>query len=601
MSAAGSKNKKMSPLEQERADQESAKLATEIFRQILKGLKNISIYRHAESRFNEYLQPAYDAMVAFLATEGTLPLKLSPYTLEFKKNVIYEEQSKENLTYKFYRDGMRFLVFREGLAIEELRDFLLLAIEHYSEDQLFQEDTITKLWKAAFQNIEYVVVESFEFEDMSPEEVEIEVEKVVAYLRKQLAANSDDITRFARLDVEDLALELSDVDQVRGGIISGRPATDNDKEYVQAEMIVEEKKRVFAKVVLILFQILERDFKKEDYDMIAEAFSQVLDALILAEDIRGCVAVVYRFDQIAAIPTLDPKHRQNVQLIRHTFVNRMSEADRLRAIGQYLMLAKELDEAAIKAYLSVIQGDVVGPLIELLEGIERAEARNILIDGLSVLGRDRPDAFADRLDHKSSKLVKDLLSILLKIDPPNKLEYFSRCFDHPNLMIRLEGLRAVAQVGTDAAMMHLEKAMDDSDLQMRLGAYRALSGGNPVVASPIFIKMMESEAYLNRDKREQIAIATALGETRTRDALQYFSGVFSMKGTIFQRSRLADLKQMAIIGLAALGGVHAFNLLAQVVKDRHQGKDVIEAAHKTALRLKEQLTQGAPRAPNQGR
>lgn len=601
MSTAGPKKQKVSPLEQERADQESARLATEVFRQILKGLKNISIYRHAESRFNEYLQPAFDGLEQFLAVNGTMPLKLSPYTLEFKKHVIYEEQSKENLTYKFYRDGMRFLVFREGIAIEELRDFLLLAMEHHTDDQLFQEDTITKLWKANFQNIEYVVVESFEFEDMSPEEVEIEVEKVVAYLRKQLAANSDDITRFARLDVEDLALELSDVDQVRGGIISGRTATERDKEYVQAELLVEEKKRVFAKVVLILFQILERDFKKEDYDMIAEAFSQVLDALILAEDIRGCVAVVYRFDQIAAIPNLDPKHRQNVQLIRHTFVNRMSEPDRLRAIGQYLTLAKELDEAAVKAYLSVVQGDVVNPLIDLLEGLERQDARDLLIDALAVLGRDRPDTFADRLDHKSSKLVRDMLAVLLKIDPPKKLDYFSRCFDHPNLMIRLEGLKAVAQVGSDAAMMHLEKAMDDPDLQMRLGAFRALSAGNPAVAAPLFAKMMESDAYLGREKREQIAIATALGETRTREALDFFSKVFGMKGTLLQRGRTNDLKQMAIVGLAAMGGVHAFNVLAQVVKDRGQGKDVIEAAHKAALRLKEQLTQAQQRAGHQGR
>src|SRR6185295_17648922 len=112
---------------------------------------------------------------AFLELDPVLPLKLTPYTLEFKKQVIYEDQNKENLTYKFYRDGMRFLMFRQGLPIEELLRFVLIAMESRSEAAQFQEDTITRLWKEQFSSIEYVVMEGFGFGDMSEEEVQIEV------------------------------------------------------------------------------------------------------------------------------------------------------------------------------------------------------------------------------------------------------------------------------------------------------------------------------------------------------------------------------------------------------------------------------------------
>src|SRR5688572_21623601 len=194
--------------EVDQEDLRAAQEAAEAFRLLLKGIKNIGIYRHVENRFPEFLQPAFKALTAFLKENEILPLKLQPYTLEYKKQVIYEDQDKENLTYKFYRDGMRFLLFRRGIAIDELLRFVMIAISTLNDRQLFNEDTITRLWKENFQNIEWVVVENFGFSDMSEEEVEVEVEKIVAYLKHQLAANSDDITRFARFSVEDLELQL---------------------------------------------------------------------------------------------------------------------------------------------------------------------------------------------------------------------------------------------------------------------------------------------------------------------------------------------------------------------------------------------------------
>src|SRR6185436_19964204 len=81
----------------------NAQEISQILALLLKGIKNIGIYKHAESRYREYLEPAHKALDAFLEIEPVLPLKLTPYSLEYKKHVVYEDQNKENLTYKFYR------------------------------------------------------------------------------------------------------------------------------------------------------------------------------------------------------------------------------------------------------------------------------------------------------------------------------------------------------------------------------------------------------------------------------------------------------------------------------------------------------------------
>ncbi len=572
------------------ADDAVAQDIAQMFALLLKGLKNIGIYRHAENRYAEFLAPAHQMMSSFLEREMILPLKLGPYTLEFKKRVIYEDQNKENLTYKFYRDGMRFLIFRQGVPVEELLRFLLLILDSHADASYAHEDTITRLWKEDFRFIEYIVVEGFEFGDMTPEQVEIEVDRIVSYLRKQLEANSADVTRFARLDVEDLKLELSDVDQVRGGIISGRPARSEDKQWVQDELYLEEKKRLFAKMVLILFQLLERDCRESDLAAMTESFVQVLDSLLVSEDVRGAVAVLHRFDKIGTKNTLGEEQRGLVRRIRDTFARRMAEPERLQTVTQYMALSKSLDELAVRSYLSVLSADQVPLLLDMLEGMERAEARRILVEVCAELGKNDVDQFALRLSHRSSNVVKDMLAIIDRIDPPNKLDLYAKCLDHPNIVVRLDVLKTIGRASGERALKYLEKAARDPEIQLRMQAYRMLAVRSSDRAVPLLGEVFAAPDFLDRDKREQTAIVLGLGDARTPEALQMLTAPLLVKTTLFNRAKTTDMKLLAIRGLAAARTVEAFNLLAREVQNRNHPKEVLEAAHKAALRLRAELT-----------
>ncbi len=573
---------------QEAADLEAAQQASNVIALLLKGIKNIGIYRHAESRYPEFLAPAFAVLTDFLNDLGIMALKLGPYTLEYKKQVVYEDQDKENLTYKFYKDGMRYLIFRKGIPPEELLRFVLLAIGQLSDQALFQEDMITRLWKEEFEFIDHVVVEGFGFGDLSEEEVEIEVEKIIGYLRKQLAANYDDITRFARLSADDLELQLSDVEQVRGGIVSGRTSSTQDREFIQEEIFQEEKKRLFAKMVLILFQVLEFEADPSDYESMTESFVQVLDTLLVSEDVKGAVALLQRFEKITE-RDLPPERRDMIVRMAEEFRRRMVEPQRIQQVGQYLALSRKLDESAVLAYLRCCGEDELITLVDMLASMERNEGRSILIELLAEIGAHHVGVFARRLDHNSSNVVKDMLAIIHRINPDNKLSLIARCLDHPNIMIRLEGLKTLAKAENSEALRYIEKAMQDTDIQMRLGAFRALAQRSPARAAKNFIAMMQSEDYDRREQRERITIATALGETRTQEALNYLASIFEQKGNLFNRTKFNNQKLMAIVGLQAMHSVAAFKILAREVQNRANSKEVMQAAHKAALRLKVEI------------
>jgi len=575
--------------------------AAEVFQLLLKGIKNIGIYRHAETRYIEYLEPAHRALTRFLERHESLPLKLKPYALEYDGETIYEDEDRENLTYKFYKDGVRYLIFRAGIPREELLAFVLLSIESLKDSQLFQEDMVTRLWKQDLAYIEHIVVEGFGFGDLSEDEVQIEVDKVIGLLRKQLAANSDDIARFARLSLEDLDLQMSDVEQVRGGIISGRPARPADKGRLQDALLAEQKELVFRKMVLILFQMLEYDFEPEDYDMMSEATGQVLDSLILSEDIRGAVALVERFDRILKRDL--PAHRKvMIERLRDGTKHKMLETQRLEAVANYLTLARDIDDEAVRTYLSECREEHVPLMLELLSKAERTDARRVLVDVLSKLAKSQLPLLGQKIESGSTATVRDVLAIIERIDPPNKLALIAKTFRHDNIGVRLEGLKQLAKSSEPEALRYIERAAADPDIQIRLGAYRALVQRSPRRASEFFVQAARADGFSAKDQREKTAVYVALGHTRTEAALKFLGSIFETKSNLLQRSRVNEQKLLSLAGLQAFGTFEAFQILKREIQNRNNSKEIMQAARKAALQLREKLerSRGQPEAAPAG-
>lgn len=561
--------------------------AREAFRLLLKGIKNIHIYRHAEMRFPEYMQPAHTALTRYLEANDSLPLKIEPFAVKLRDAVVHEDENRENLTYRFYKDGVRYLIFRRGLTVEELVSFVLLAMESLDEAALMQEDMVTRLWKQELQFIEYVVVEGFGFGDISEDQVEIEVDKVIGHLRKQLAANSDDIARFARLDLGDLELQLDDVEQVRGGIISGRTALPQDRAQAQDDLIAEDD-QLFPKIVFILFQLLEQDADTEDWGLLCDAFTLVLDAQLVAEDIRGVTRLLERFHSVAAKPLPDER-RELAEKMGSLIRDRMLDPQRLEALNRYMATTKGFDVEAVRTYLSICTSAQLEVLLELLVRQERPDARGLLIEVLVELGRDTPEVFAQRLSSGASNVVKDMLDLLARIHPDNLTDLVAKTLSNENLMIRLQGLRVLAQSKDEKALRYIERACRDQDIQVRLGAYRALAQKAPLRSADFLVGLAGSEGFAGLDHREKVAVYTALGETRSDAGLKFFRHAFEAEGSLFQRGRVQEQRMLAVTGLAAMCTVPAFKVLAREVQNRRNGKEVMVAAQRAALRVKKIL------------
>ena len=266
--------------EQKQAQVDAARA---VFGQLMKGFKNIALYRHSVSRYGEFLERAYDALAGYLETYQSLPVKVEAEAFTLHKQSLLPTDSDDKLPYKFHKDGIRNLIFRQGVTSEEFLKFALITMTNYDDAEHRGNDILSDLWAANLEHIEHLVVEGFSFADLSEEDVQVEVDKIVAYLYHRLQSHSDDFLRFARLSADDLNIKMDGVDQVRGVVIQGQPVSEKLAQAIQADLRDDEGSRLLPKLMSVIFSLLDDDPNPRGFQ---DIFAQLLDAMLLQEDFQ---------------------------------------------------------------------------------------------------------------------------------------------------------------------------------------------------------------------------------------------------------------------------------------------------------------------------
>lgn len=573
-----------------------AEEAIPLFEKLRKSLKQISLYRHNVDRYAEYLAPFVSGLQEFLLKNGAMSLKVDPVEYKIGKYVVYEDDGREqNLIYPLWQSGIRLIIFKPGVSTEELQKFFLLCMGGMDDARKGREEITTQLWKAEFEYIEYVVVEGFKSApDDDAEEVEVEVEKVVAYLYKQLQSNSEDYLRFARVSQEDLDLKLDNVEMMRGAVIEGVTATAGDKLRIQQHLQREEVNHL-QKMVVVLFQLLELDTTEETYEDIAEAFIQLLDALILAQNFGAIEQIRARFIASKAKATLRPETRDLVGRCEHRFLLRMGESQRVQAIGQVLNASLPKDADGVRRYLQVLGVDAIPGLIDMLETIQLLPNRRLVCDVLAALGRAHVDEFASRLSHPSSNLVKDMIYIIDKLNPPNKMKLFTQVIEHPNAILRLETLAVIGKNGSDESFDTISRVLrTHQDPQMRAQAARMLPNFPPEKGAGLLLDIVRAEAFERIPESEKKALFSAIVQMAAPDTDAFIRNIFEQKSGLLAKKKVDDMKLLAIAGLEGAPSIPGYQLLVAVAQDpKKHSKDVMESARAAAVNLRAKLTGGA--------
>ncbi len=567
----------------ERTLAKQTQMVAQTFALFGKAIKNIGIYLHNTARHVEFLEPVVASVRAYGEAFGPMVVTVDSAGFTFNKQVVFDESfQNDSISYKFYREGVRRLIFRPEIELEEFQVFAKICMANFRSGEYFGKDALSLLWEAELQNIEYAVVDSFSIDGVSEEEVEVEVEKVVSYLYSRLKSHSGDYLRFARLQAEDLETKLEGVDTIRGGIIQGQPASDELKAELQEELRIDLEERMLPKLVNAVFEVVQKEEGAEH--SVQDVLVQLLDAMLLQEDFTSINHVVTKLKSLER----DPVKGAFYTTLRESFVARMGEEERIRKIGEILNTSRPEDSKAIFRYLFNLDSSAVVPLLEVLERIEIQENRQVICDALVAIGAETPDPFVHRLESDKSQLVRDMIYIIDRIDFPDKAKMFKKVLRNPNLAVRLEALNIIANSRTEECRQLVVECLSDPNPQMRIQAARALPQYDKQLAYVELSRLVRDSEFQKRDFKEKFQVYQALGSTQQQGALAFFNSLLQQK-SLFGKKKQQEDKLLAIGGLSQFASIPSFKLLKAVSEDTSNPAELRQAAHRGMLHVRKQL------------
>jgi hypothetical protein len=559
------------------ADPQRLDLAKAFAFQLLKGIKQIGMYRHNEARYGEYLEKAYAAIRQYTEQFGTLLLKVEQQNLTLFDQPLFPEDT--TLSFKFWRDGIRQFIFRPGLRLDELLTFTLVAV---SDIEKQGEDTVAQLWRSPLDHLEYVVVEGFKVEGFSDEEVQIEVDKIVDYLYARLRSHSDDFLRFARVTPEDLELRLDGVEQVRGAVISGSTATDELKAKLQHEIAEEEQSRLFPKLVASIFQVAEAGV--DDPTLLEEMFLQLLDALLLQEDFATINQIVLKLRAMEDRPGMS-----GIGQLKQSFIAKMGEEQRLVRAADVLHNAKPKVAADIGRYLAALDPRTLPLLLGVLETLDAPEHRLVLCDVIAEFARSNPAEVIQRLSSERPMTVRDMVYVLEKGQHPDRMRFFAKVLKHKNLAVRLDVMGTIARGRSNDSRRLIAEALKDENAQVRIQAARLLPEYDREQAYADLVSVVKHRDFQKRSPEEKAALYSALGSTGIPSAMSFMTQALAERPRFWNRTRVLDHKLLAVHGLAGVQSIQSYKALQATVEDRTQPPEVLVAARKALAETRRKL------------
>lgn len=546
---------------------------------LLKGIKVIGMYRHNEAKYGEYLQKACDALTEYTTQYGPLQLKveLTNFTL-FKQDLFSEDNP---IPYKFYKDGIRQLIFRPGFTVEELTIFTVISL---SDPDRGAEDLNNQLWRAQMPHFEYIMVEGFKMDEFSEEEVQVEVDKVVDYLQRRLRSNNEDYLRFARLTEADLEIKLDDVEQMRGVVITGVTATPDLKARLQKDIHEEENMRLFPKLISAVFQVVESGI--DDPELLTDMFTQLLDAMLLQEDFALINQVVLKLRAMEQRTGSDSP----IGNLLTAFISRMGEEQRVNRVGDVLKFSKLKNPHDMVRYLSNLGRECSPLLLDVLEVLELPENRTLVCDVLVPVAKDYPEPFVDRIKSTDRpQMQRDLVYILDRSRHPEKLKFFQSLLKSKNLALKLEVMAIIAKGRTGEARNMIASLLTDPIMQVRLQAARVLPEFDREKAFVDLMKLVKEKDFEMKKPEEREALYSAIGSTGLGGAIAYFSTLLQTKAGLFNKQKVVADKLLAVAGLGGAGTIQTAKLLQEVAEDKSQPAEVVKAAKIHLARVRKQL------------
>jgi len=496
-----------------------------------KAARALLLYDADNQLIRDFLVELRDRMWAFGEMHGALDLDVLPFELQRDAEQVYLERDRErSLAWRMFRDGVRRLVIRPDVNWEELLSLLEILSIRYTGIRQQEDDIVTLLWRAGFENIEVHSVEGVISQD---EKTTVQAGQVGRWTGPRYSAPDNwdkPLPDFEdRAEVAYREVDLDELDAVR----------------------LDQSTSNLVPLGMRLAEDLLRAALEEG-DPIS-----LLDVVPYLQDFRDHLVEEGRLPQLARLlqlgeslflPVPPPIYALRAELGNSAALLRMIETQSHHVTPPSVLdeLVRGLPEAPFEA------------LIDVLGVTEEDSVRRLTRQLLEPMVPGREDAFGELTRIAPPRVASDLIRVASRAAPPLALQLsadLAVAGDDPTLV--LEILHQVqnsesSQAVTEALVGLLEcripevrmRAIDDLAARVERSAYDSL------------VAVAETHAAdgISNEEADKIgvAMATLLPEVASEQFEEWVQPDANVLQRLVSRRARATLRRVAVSGFAIM-------------------------------------------------
>jgi hypothetical protein len=500
---------------------EGVRLASEVIQELEKAKKLMHMYPPNNPIYAKASNAVSQKFDNFFELTNELVLSIDKYALTFNKEQVYYNQKRDdNLALFFFKDGVRLLSFRKGLASEEIQDFIKILNVDFDAEAI-DDDVVTMLWEQDFDHIKYVVDENFLSDWELPEKKNIPNESLKS-------AHADGVkAKESRVDIS-ISINVADY------------------KYIEKE-IEEHQESKIHKVATIFCESLNQADSQEDQYRIMGFLNDTLLFCISSGDFN---TASFLMENLASFRKRLQQEAKNVEICDVVYAT-INSAAFINEIAHVMDSDIPIDNNDFLSYIEHCDASSIPFLSKILGEIQIMKHRRLLIDALTIIGRHDIKTLARGLTDSKWYVVRNTAIVLGNIATLETVPYLTKALTCKDHRARKEVVNAIGNTGAPEVLELIQSALSDEDVFVRNAAAKALCSIKTDDAKKFLLKELSTRAFLLKDFNEKKEFFTALASWQNQDVTDFMIKTLNRK-KIFKKAKNEESRACAAYALGLL-------------------------------------------------
>jgi len=481
------------------------------------------------------------------------------------RSVYSQDQRNESIAWTLFKDGVRSLSFKPGVEDVEIVRFLAVLQQAKNLQADAPDDLLTLLWAEDFQFVTYT------FRELASENA-VPIERSggatigggggtpggdagpgdAATIRRQVEEEAPP-KRESLVSIDDFDTTLYFLD-------------DKEIEYLHKEVEREYSQDLRGNVLAMLFDLLELQTYGTVRAELISIVENFIPYLLGAGDFRS-VAFILRECKIILqrARELIPEHRQTLEGLPA----RLSQPD---ALSQLLQSLDEATSHPSEEELSDLFGELgaeaLGTLMAWLSKLHNERVKNLVQNSAERLAQSHAAEVLKALASTDPVVQLEMVRLAGRLKLPGAPDGMGPLLDRGERELKIAVVEALTTIASPNAMRLLEKAIDDSERDVRIHAVKFLGQRGHRNAFPRIEAAVMGNKLKDSDLTEKMAFFEAYGALAGAAGIATLEKLLVGKGGLLARKEDPETRACAAMALGKIRTPAARDILQKVSQDK---------------------------------